>query len=132
VARAKYIDDDVYAKELDRLRILRRFPELPAGQQDMVRTLRRITDKDVEFLHDLISWFVDNVETCPRPADLSNRAGEMRHREQKTLGNPACLKCDGTGWIHGTTRIRVKGLDPYDADWAKRCDCRPAPPPREG
>jgi hypothetical protein len=125
----KFITDEIYHEEMDRLRMLAKFPEVPVNQQDMIRTLRRISETDKQFLHDLISYFVDNATLCPKPHDLFDRASAMRTTGQKPLGNPACLKCNGTGWVHFT-----KHVDPlhdgigYEADYSARCKCAPPIP----
>jgi hypothetical protein len=122
---AKVITDEEYREQLERLRILPKFPELPASQQDMVRTLRRITEGDFRFLNRLISWFVDNGSICPKPVDLTKRAMLMREFSDKPLGNPGCPDCGGTGWITGEKMAYPGGVEPYMASWAKRCRCAP-------
>jgi hypothetical protein len=122
------LSDDVYNKELERMRMMKRFPELPTAKQEMIRVLRRITEHDKQFLHELITFFVDNGERCPTPHELIERAGNMRTRVHKPLGNPACLKCGGSGWVRTTRTVRVSGMEPYEADCSTRCLCAPALP----
>lgn len=124
--RPKPIPDESYRIELDRLRILPKFPELPAVQQEMIRAMRHITTTDSAFLHDVITHFVDNSLRCPTPHELFEYVGNLRHRASKPLGSPSCLKCGGTGWVHYSRTVEVAGLEPYEAEYARRCDCVPA------
>ena len=120
----KPISDELYRKELDRLRMLPKFPEVPTTQQEMIRVLRRITETDVRFLHELITGFVDAAEACPRPCDLYERASAMRGEwATKPLGDPACPSCGGSGWLRGTRTVKVPGMQPYEADYSERCTC---------
>jgi hypothetical protein len=127
--KPQVIADEVYHAELDRLRVLAKFPEVPNAQREMIRALRRITETDMKFLHNLITGFVDTADTCPMPSDLYAEANRRRTGYQKPLGNPACLKCNGTGWVYFT-----KHVDPlhdgigYEADYSARCTCAPAIP----
>src|SRR5215831_17854811 len=118
MAKAKRITDQQYRDELDRLQLLSKFPELPVNQQDMIRALRQITETDTAFLHDLVSFFVDEAGDCPKPRELSQRAAAMRAVKNKPLGNPACAACDGTGWIHGSRMVSVKGVEAYEAEFS--------------
>ncbi|HEY6371529.1 MAG TPA: hypothetical protein VIX37_13195 [Candidatus Sulfotelmatobacter sp.] len=125
--RIKTLTDTVYGQELDRLRMLQGFPEVPAARQGMVRALRRITCEK-SFLHELVTYFVDNAERCPAPEELSQRAGILRASgERKPLGSVSCLKCNGTGWVHFTKTITAGGMEPYEAEFCLRCACAPAP-----
>lgn len=120
------ISDEVYHRELERLHLLPKFPEVPIGQQELIRVLRRITETDGKFLHELVTGFVDTAEACPRPTDLYERANAMRaDAAAKPLGNPSCMKCHGAGWVHTTKRVKIAGLDPYEAESSERCMCTP-------
>jgi hypothetical protein len=93
----------------------------------MVKTLRQLADNSRTFLVDLITWFVDNAQTCPGPAELQERAREMRtaHQEQKPLGNPECEQCRGLGYYIVVRRVTLPRLEAYWATGAKRCGCAP-------
>jgi hypothetical protein len=123
--------DIVYDKELDRMRMLKGFPELPAVRREMTRTLRSITAVDGQFLHNLITHFVDHWESCPKPHDLTERAGAMRSGLKKPLGSASCLKCGGTGWVQSTRTVKVHGFEPYEADFSEHCACAPPLPRQE-
>jgi hypothetical protein len=116
------LKDEVYGAELDRMRAMVRFPELPALRQQMIRVMRSVTNNR-DFLHALITYFVDHGEQCPTPTELSERANVMRASEAKPQGNPACEKCGGTGWAHGTKMVTVAGMPPYEAEYSGRCSC---------
>jgi hypothetical protein len=128
MARKNSLSDDVYEKELDRMRMLKRFPEMPSARQETIRVMRRITSESRSFLHELITFFVDNAERCPTPHELIERAGIMRATENKPLGDPACLRCTGTGYVRGTRMVTVPGMEPYEADYSARCACAPVAP----
>jgi hypothetical protein len=121
----KPLDEKIYHQELDRLESLHKFPQLPAFRQEMIRAMRRITECDKEFLHRLVTYFVDHADVCPTPHELIQAAGELRSRHEKSLGNPSCMKCGGTGWVRSVRTVRVPGMTPYDADCAERCGCAP-------
>jgi hypothetical protein len=126
--RGKLLEDKVYADELDRLRLLAKFPEVPNAQREMIRALRRITETDRKFLHDLITGFVDTADTCPMPSDLYEEANRRRAGKEKPLGNSSCLKCGGSGWVHFTKTVNVTGMESYEAEFAVRCACAPVAP----
>jgi len=119
------LKDEVYGAELDRMHAMTRFPELPALRQQYIRVMRSITNNR-DFLHALITYFVDHNEQCPTPTELFERADVMRKSETKPQGNPACLKCGGTGWVHGTKLVTVAGMPPYEAEYSGRCRCSSA------
>ena len=126
--RPQLLADSTYEKELERLRMLKSFPELPIARQEMIRAMRAITATDARFLHDLITHFVDLWQTCPLPLDLRQRAGAMRKGESKALGSPSCEKCGGSGWLHSVRKVHVSGMEPYYADCSERCLCAPPAP----
>ena len=115
-------DDKFFNDELDRMRMLKRFPELPTARQEMVRTLRHISENR-NFLHELVTFFVDSCDRCPTPHELRERAGIMRSAEAKSMGNPNCEDCHGTGWITTTRKVEISGMQPYEAEASKRCRC---------
>jgi hypothetical protein len=121
--RKKLLEDKIYHAELERLGGLRKFPEVPAFKQEMIRAMRRITECDKEFLHRLVTYFVDNADICPTPHELIQAAGDLR--EKKPLGSASCLKCGGTGYVHSVRTVRISGMEPYDADFSERCACAP-------
>jgi hypothetical protein len=129
VPKTKFLDDAFYATQLERLSGLRGFPLIPAAQADLTRALRRVSETDGEFIHRLVTQFVDDsAGRCPKPGELLHQAGQWRQHKQTSLGNPACLKCDGTGWVSGTRMVKVKGVEPYEADYSERCLCAPPVP----
>lgn len=124
MAKAKLLADKVYSEEMERLAGLAGFPLVPAAQADLKRALRRVAESDLKFLHKLITQFVDDPSgRCPKPGEVLHLAGQWRQTEQKPLGNPACLKCNGSGWVSSTKRVKVPGMPPYDAECAERCEC---------
>jgi hypothetical protein len=125
MAKPQPLEDEFLNKELDRMRMMKRFPELPAARQEMIRTLRHISENRT-FLHELITFFVDGCERCPVPHELRERAGIIRSAEAKPLGNPHCEKCGGTGWIHSTRTVKLPGMQPYEAESSERCNCSSA------
>jgi hypothetical protein len=114
--------DEIYGAELDRMRAMPRFPELPALRQQMIRVMRSVTQSR-EFLHNLITFFVDHNEQCPTPTELYERADAMRANDAKPQGNPSCPKCGGTGWMHGTKLVTLPGMEPYEAEYSGPCKC---------
>jgi hypothetical protein len=116
------LKDEVYHAELDRMRMLPRFPEIPAARQELIRSLRQVTGNR-EFLHSLITHFVDHAEHCPTVSELSDRARIMRYADHAHTGNAACSQCGGTGWVRGVRTIKVPGMEPYEAEYSKRCQC---------
>lgn len=123
--KSRLLSDEIYNDELDRMRMMKRFAEVPAARQEMIRALRRVSQNDKLFLHDLITFFIDNAERCPTPHELIERAGIMRASKSKPLGSPACEKCYGTGYIHTTRIVKISGMEPYEAECSMRCDCAP-------
>jgi hypothetical protein len=119
----KVIEDVVYEYELDRMSQLAKFPAVPVVRQEMIRTLRHITEVDRDFLHALVSYFVDHGKTCPLPRELREQAGKMRYAAAKPLGGEDCPKCHGTGFYHTTKRVQIPGLEPYDAECSEPCRC---------
>jgi hypothetical protein len=117
------LKDEVYGAELDRMRAMVRFPELPSLRQQMIRVMRATTNNR-DFLHALITYFVDHSEQCPTPTELSERANVMRTSEAKPQGSSTCMKCGGTGWVQGTKMVTVAGMPPYEAEFAAVCTCR--------
>jgi hypothetical protein len=126
--KQQLLTDEIYHAELDRLRVLTKFPEVPNAQREMIRALRRITETDLKFLHSLITGFVDTADTCPMPSDLYEEANRRRAGKEKPLGNSSCLKCGGSGWVHNTRTVHVSGMEPYEAEFAERCACAPVAP----
>jgi hypothetical protein len=132
MSKKKLLVDDFYTNQLERLSGLQGFPLMPAAQVDLKRALRRVSETDEQFLHRLVTQFVDDpAGKCPKPGELIALAGQWRHHEKKSLGNPACLKCNGTGWVSGTKMVEVAGMDPYEADYSIRCQCAPPAPRQE-
>jgi hypothetical protein len=122
MSNTRPLKDEVYGSELDRMRMLARFPEVPVARQEMMRAMRMITRDNRTFLHEIISFFVDNGERCPTPHELNERAGLMRNAA-KPLASPSCLQCGGAGWVHGSKMVRVAGMPPYEAEYTARCAC---------
>jgi hypothetical protein len=132
MSKKKFLADDFYAEQLERLSGLQGFPLMPAAQADMKRALRRVSETDGQFLHRLVTQFVDDPSgRCPKPGELIAQAGQWRQHEKKSLGNPACMKCGGSGWISVTRMVQVSGMQPYSADFAERCQCAPPTPRQE-
>jgi hypothetical protein len=123
--KPKLLNDSDYYEELDRMRMMKRFAEMPAAKQELIRALRKITETDKSFLHNLITFFIDNCEKCPTPRELYERAGLMREAMRGPLGNADCPDCHGTGWIQTVRTVRLPGMEPYEADCSQRCTCAP-------
>jgi hypothetical protein len=124
--KAKLLSDEFYGKQFERLSGLTGFPMVPAAQTDLKRALRRITDTDANFLHRLITRFVDGPGgRCPTPAELVQSAGQSREKGHKPLGSPSCMACNGTGWVSFRKMVSVAGAEPYEAEFARRCACAP-------
>lgn len=119
---AQPLKDTVYNTELERLRMLPHYPEIPAARQELIRSLRQVTGNR-EFLHSLITHFVDHGEHCPSGSELADRARIMRFADHAHTGSAACTQCGGTGWIRGVRKIKVPGMEPYDAEYSQRCQC---------
>jgi len=117
------LDEKFYDEQIERLSNLPRFPQVPATKQEYRRVLRRISESDSTFIRRLISDVVDTNEKCPTPAELLRRAGDMRQRNPSPMGNPECDRCGGTGFIHSTRRVNIKGVAPYDAEVSEPCSC---------
>lgn len=124
VRKSKLLADKIYEDEAERLSGLPKYPLLPAAQKELRHALRRISETDADFLHRLISEVVDTHTTCPTPADLIQLAGAKRHRTHQSIGNPDCLKCNGSGFVSFTRRVEIPGMEPYDGDFAMVCKCR--------
>lgn len=120
----KRLEDAVYDREIERMANLAGFPHLPAAQLEYRRVLRRITEMDKEFLHNLITDLIDSTTVCPTPADLIQLAGAKRQRASQTVANVDCPHCQGLGYITVTRQVRISRLEPYDADFARPCQCR--------
>jgi len=125
--RKKLLEDRTYEDELDRMAQLAKFPAVPVVRQEMIRTMRSITDSDGTFLHNLISFFVDHGKACPLPVELRERAGKMRYATQGPIGRVNCPHCQGTGFIHTVRRVGPRGVEPYDAEVSERCRCQSLP-----
>ena len=127
-SKPKLLPDSEYEKQVERLSGLPKYPALPAGQKELRAALRRISETDANFLHRLISDVMDTHSTCPTPADLIQLAGAKRHRSmqvnQPTIGDPECPNCHGSGFVSFTHWVRLPNLDPYEADFARACNCR--------
>lgn len=124
MSKAKQLEDGFYDKQISRMTNLAKFPMVPEAYKEVRRALRRISETDEGFIRKLITDVVDTNETCPTPAQLIRRAGEMRAAAQKPVGNPDCEQCHGSGFVSTTRRVKVAGLEPYDADIAEACACR--------
>ena len=116
------LKDEAYNTELDRMRMLPKFPEIPTARQELIRGLRQVTGNR-DFLHSLITHFVDHGDHCPTVTELCDRARIMHHSHQGHTGSAACVQCGGTGWIRGTKTITPPGMEPYEADYTRRCQC---------
>ena len=64
-------------------------------------------------------WLKEN-NVCPVPKSIYDA---WRPPMPVSEWNTGCKICGGTGWIHFTKRVAIPGLAPYDADYAKRCEC---------
>ena len=128
MARPQPLKDKLFNDELDRMQMMKRFPEGEIARQEMIRTMRTIGADNSKFLHELITFFVDNYPRCPTPHELIERTGIMRTAAYKPLGKAGCLKCSGTGWVHTRRRVKITGMQSYDADFAERCECAPPAP----
>lgn len=123
--KSKLLDDAFYDKQIDRLSGLAKFPAVPEAQKELRRALRRISETNEAFISRLIADVIDTNEKCPTPAELIRRAGEMRALATPTsLGKPDCEFCYGSGFVTVTKRVKIPGLQPYDADAAELCSCR--------
>ena len=124
----KLLRDAAYDEQIERLSGLPKFPALPKARQELCAALRRISETDLTFIHRLISDVVDTHTSCPTPADLIQLAGAKRHRSmqvnQPTIGDPECPHCHGSGFVSFTRWVRLPNLDPYEADFARACNCR--------
>lgn len=119
----KKLSDASYDQEIQRMSNLVDFPHLPKAQLQLRRALRRITDVDAQFLHRLISEIVDSSDTCPKPQELAKRADELR-RQRKPAGHADCPSCGGAGFVTIVQRVSVPGIEPYESEFAARCECR--------
>jgi hypothetical protein len=124
VRKSKLLDDFTYDKEIERLSALPKFPQMPAAQKELRRALRRISETDIDFLHRLISDVIDQAFTCPTPADLIRIAGEKRARVQTAVGNADCEICHGSGFVTTERQVNIRGVEPYEAEFAALCACR--------
>ena len=122
--KSNVLPDSFYDKEIERLSGLPRFPLVDAARKEIRRALRRVSETDGEFIRRLITQAVDDDTRCPTPAELIQRAGEIRHRAQASIGKTNCEQCHGTGWIQGVKRFTPAGMEPYDAEVSKPCACR--------
>lgn len=117
--------DAFYDEEIQRLSGLPKFPEVPKAQHEMRRALRRVSETDQAFIHRLISDVIDTDERCPTPAELIRRAGELRQQSgPRSLGDPDCEVCQGSGWVSVTRPVSIGGLHEYEADFSRPCRCR--------
>jgi len=125
VSASRFLPDEFYDEQVNRLSCLDKFPLLPAGQKELRRTLRRISESDRKFLERLISRVVDTFTICPKPGELMQQADAMRKPlTEKPLGNPDCEVCHGEGWESFQKWVEPGGVDPYMADFARPCKCR--------
>lgn len=122
--RSRLLDDDFYDQQISRLSCLDKFPQIPAGQKELRHTLRRISDTDQKFLERLIGEVVDTHTACPKPLELVALAEKMRRPILKSLGNPDCEVCRGSGWESFRKLMELGGVEPYMADFARPCKCR--------
>jgi hypothetical protein len=113
----------VYDDQVERLSGLPHFPALPAPKKELCRALRRISETDVDFLHNLISDAIDTAMVCPTPAQLIQMAGAKRDLARKSLGNPNCPECHGSGWVSSRRKVSVPGVGQYETDFAAACRC---------
>lgn len=121
----KQLEDGFYEEQVERLSGLPKFPALPKGQQELRHALRRISESDRLFLERLINDVIDTNEFCPTPAELVRRAAEKRSlAPKKTLGNPDCEVCHGSGWESFQKPVRVGNLPEYTGNYARPCLCR--------
>lgn len=123
-SKLKSLEDADYDKQVERLSGLPKFPQVPTAQKELRRALRRISETDVGFIRKLIDDVVDTATVCPTPSDLIRIAGEKRHQANKSIGNPSCPKCHGSGFVSFTRRVEIPGMEPYDGDFAAICTCR--------
>lgn len=124
MAKSQQLKDAVYYDELDRMRSLKRFPEVPVARQEMVRVMRDIATENRVFLHDLITFFVDECDRCPTAHELRERAATMRAAKAGPLGKKNCPQCGGDGWVRGVKMVKVSGMAPYEAEYSAVCSCR--------
>lgn len=122
--KSKRLEDAAYDDEIERMSNLAKFPAVPAARNELRRALRRISEADKDFIHDLISDVIDTNTICPTAADLLRRAGDKRSINRASLGNPDCESCHGSGWIQVTVRVSPPRVAPYDAETSKPCACR--------
>jgi hypothetical protein len=120
----KSLDDTFYDEQVERLSSLDKFPLLPIGQKELRQTLRRISDSDRKFIQRLIDELIDTRTVCPKPSDLLAQAAKMRQPQQRSLGNPDCELCHGSGWESVHRAVNPAGLGAYQADVARPCACR--------
>lgn len=121
----KKLSDALYSQEIERMSQLAGFPLVPAAQLEYRRVLRRITETDKAFLHNLISDVIDSVTICPTPAELMQRAGVIRqHTRTDAGGASGCAICGGSGYVTTMRQVSVSGLGSYETGFAARCQCR--------
>ena len=122
----KQLDDALYDREIERMSNLTGFPHIPSAQLAYRRALRRITETDKEFLHNLITEVVDSAAGCPTPVALIQRADAIRHRAHAPAGNAGCERCGGAGYVTIIRQVNLPGLEPYESEFAAVCTCRGA------
>lgn len=124
--KSNKLPDRFYNDEVERLSGLPKFPALPAAQQEIRRALRRISETDSAFIRELITQAVDTDATCPTPAELIRRAGDIRHRARTSAPKTNCGLCHGTGFIAVVRKVQVGGMAPYETEFSTPCKCRSA------
>jgi hypothetical protein len=124
VKKSSKLPDSFFTNEIERMSGLPKFPLLPAARLEIRRALRRVSETDGTFIHNLITEAVDADTICPTPAELIRRAGEIRHRAHASVGKADCERCHGSGFIRVTRRVRVAGMEPYEAEFSAMCVCR--------
>jgi hypothetical protein len=124
VPRSKSLDDAFYDEQVERLSGLDKYPLVPTGQKELRQTLRRISETDRRFIERVISEVVDTRTVCPKPSEIMQYAARLRQPSRKSLGNPDCEVCHGSGWESFVKRVNAAGGHEYDADFARPCRCR--------
>jgi hypothetical protein len=124
VSGSKLLPDKFYDDQIERLSCLDKYPALPMAQKELRQTLRRISDTDAKFLQRLIGDVIDTHTVCPKPMDLIQVAERMRRPTMRSLGNPDCQVCNGSGWESFTKMVKIGNMQPYEANVSRPCKCR--------